>query len=179
MSIAVTGATGHLGRLAIDTLLRAGVAAADVIAIVRDPAKAIALSEVGVAVRIADYNDRASLQNALAGVEKLLLISSSELGSRITQHANVIDAAKRAEVPFLAYTSVLHADTSRISLAAEHRATEEAIAASGIDYTFLRNGWYWENFTANVRGVGLSPTSVATAGSRAAHAPITPPLPSS
>jgi NAD(P)H dehydrogenase (quinone) len=158
MTIAITGAAGHLGRLAIDDLLTTGVAAADLVAIVRDPAKAAALADAGVTVRVADYGDRTSLQTALDGVHELLLISSPQIGSRVAQHVNVIDAAATAGVRRVVYTSVLHADTSQIGLAAEHYATEKVIADSGLEFTILRNGWYWENFTANVRGVGLLPT---------------------
>ena len=107
---------------------------------------------------MADYNDRGSVQAALADVDKMLMISSPQIGSRVPQHRNIIDAATTAGVSYVAYTSVLHADISHIGLAAEHYATENAIASSGLDFTFLRNGWYWENFTANVRGIGLVPT---------------------
>lgn len=158
MSIAITGAAGQLGRLVIDDLLSAGIPGTDLIAIVRDPDKASALTDAGVQVRVADYNDRGSVQAALADVDKMLMISSPQIGSRVPQHRNIIDAATTAGVSYVAYTSVLHADISHIGLAAEHYATENAIASSGLDFTFLRNGWYWENFTANVRGIGLVPT---------------------
>ena len=158
MSIAITGAAGQLGRLVIDDLLSAGIPGTDLIAIVRDPDKASALTDAGVQVRVADYNDRGSVQAALADVDKMLMISSPPIGSRVFQHRNIIDAATTAGVSYVAYTSVLHADISHIGLAAEHYATENAIASSGLDFTFLRNGWYWENFTANVRGIGLVPT---------------------
>ena len=158
MSIAITGAAGQLGRLVIDDLLSAGIPGTDLIAIVRDPDKASALTDAGVQVRVADYNDRGSVEAALADVDKMLMISSPPIGSRVFQHRNIIDAATTAGVSYVAYTSVLHADISHIGLAAEHYATENAIASSGLDFTFLRNGWYWENFTANVRGIGLVPT---------------------
>lgn len=156
MTIAVTGATGHLGRLAIDALVGRGVAANDLVAIVRDPAKAAELSAQGVDVRRADYNDRSALDQALAGVDKLLLISSSEVGQREVQHANIIDAATAAGVEFIAYTSILRADTSPVGLAPEHKATEKKLAASSIDHALLRNGWYWENYLGSV------PTAVET-----------------
>lgn len=152
MTIAVTGATGHLGRLAVDALIDRGVDAADLVAVVRDPAKASDLAARGVRVRQADYADRAALEAALAGVDKLLLISGSEVGSRLPQHTNIIDAAKSDGVGFIAYTSVLHADTSPLSLVPEHKATEELLAASGIDHALLRNGWYWENYTTDLAG---------------------------
>ncbi len=118
-------------------------------AIVRNPAKARALSQQGVVVRRADYSDEAALTAALQGVDKLLLISSSEVGQRAVQHRNVINAAKAAGVKFIAYTSLLHADTSPLGLAAEHIETEQMLADSGIAYALLRNGWYTENYLAS------------------------------
>ncbi|WP_105624342.1 SDR family oxidoreductase [Cronobacter malonaticus] len=147
--IAITGATGQLGQRVIDTLLNT-VAAQEIVAIVRNPAKAAALSARGVQVRAADYNDVAALTAALAGVEKLLLISSSEVGQRAPQHRNVIDAAKTAGVKLIAYTSLLHADRSPLGLAAEHVATEKMLADAGVPYVLLRNGWYTENYLASV-----------------------------
>jgi uncharacterized protein YbjT (DUF2867 family) len=134
MPIAITGATGHLGRLVIDDLLSAGVPGTDLIAIARDPDKALALTNAGVQVRVADYNDRDSIQAALVGVDKMLLISSPQIGSRVPQHRNIIDAATTARVSYVAYTSVLHADISHIGLAAEHYVTENAIASSGLNF---------------------------------------------
>ncbi|WP_426447207.1 SDR family oxidoreductase [Siccibacter colletis] len=147
--IAVTGATGQLGQLVINALLKT-VAASEIVALVRDPAKAQALSDKGVQVRRGDYNDKAALDRALQGVEKLLLISSSEVGQRTSQHRNVIEAAKAAGVQLIAYTSLLHADTSPLGLAAEHVETEKLLADSGLAYTLLRNGWYSENYLASV-----------------------------
>ncbi|EOL9004067.1 SDR family oxidoreductase [Cronobacter turicensis] len=147
--IAITGATGHLGLRVIDTLLNT-VAAQEIVAIVRNPAKAATLSAKGVQVRAADYGDVAALTAALAGVEKLLLISSSEVGQRAPQHRNVIDAAKTAGVKLIAYTSLLHADRSPLGLADEHVATEKMLADAGIPYVLLRNGWYTENYLASV-----------------------------
>ena len=146
--IAITGATGHLGQLVINDLLKT-VPASQLVAIVRNPAKADALQQQGVVVRQADYNDEAALTAALSGVEKLLLISSSEVGQRATQHQNVINAAAAAGVTFIAYTSLLHADKSPLGLRVEHVATEKALAASGIPYALLRNGWYSENYLAS------------------------------
>jgi NAD(P)H dehydrogenase (quinone) len=149
--IVITGATGQLGRLVIANLLKT-TPAGQIVAAVRDPAKAADLVAQGVHVRQADYNDPASLDAAFAGATKVLLISSNDLGNRGAQHRNVIDAAVRASVALLAYTSVLHADHSLLGLAAEHRETEEAIRASGLTYTLLRNGWYVENHTAALKG---------------------------
>ena len=147
--IVVTGATGQLGRLVIQSLL-ASVPAADIVAAVRRPAQAADLAALGVQLRQADYGQPATLDLAFAGASKLLLISSSELGQRVQQHQNVIDAAKRTGVGLVAYTSVLHADRSPLGLAAEHRATEAALAASGLPHVLLRNGWYTENYLASV-----------------------------
>lgn len=147
--IVVTGATGQLGRLVIAELLK-HTAAANIVAAVRNPAKAADLAALGVQLRQADYNDAASWDQALAGAERVLLISSSEIGRRTAQHRAVIDAAKRAGVQLLAYTSLLHADTSVLGLAGEHRATEADIAASGLPFTILRNGWYTENYAAGI-----------------------------
>lgn len=146
--IAITGATGHLGQLTFTELLKT-VPASQLVAIVRNPAKAETLAQQGVIVRQAEYGDRAALTAALEGVEKLLLISSSEVGQRAIQHRNVIDAAKAAGVKFIAYTSLLHAERSPLGLAAEHIETEQYLAASGIPYTLLRNGWYSENYLAS------------------------------
>lgn len=147
--IAITGASGQLGRLVIQSLLER-VPAEQIVALVRDPGKVQDLAAQGVVVRTADYNQPATLTAALKGVDKLLLISSNELGNRAAQHRAVIDAAKAAGVTLLAYTSVLHADTSTLGLAAEHRDTEAALKASGVPHVLLRNGWYSENYLANV-----------------------------
>ncbi|CAK9886320.1 MAG: Quinone oxidoreductase 2 [Candidatus Erwinia impunctatus] len=147
--IAVTGATGQLGRLVIEQLLKTE-AAENVLAIVRSPEKAADLSAKGVQVRYGDYAQPESLKTALHGVEKLLLISSSEVGQREVQHQAVIDAAKLAGVRLLAYTSLLHADRSPLQLAVEHRATEAYLRSSGLPYVLLRNGWYTENYAASI-----------------------------
>lgn len=149
--IAITGATGQLGQQVIEQILTK-VPANQVVALVRNPAKAEALSKLGVVVRQADYTNPASLDAALAGVDKLLLISSSEVGQRLEQHRNVINAAKKAGVKLLAYTSILRADTSAIGLAVEHKATEQLIKDSGLNYVLLRNGWYTENYAASIPG---------------------------
>lgn len=148
--IVITGATGQLGRLVIDQLLAAQVPAADLVAAVRDPAKATDLAARGVQVRQADYNQPATLAAAFAGADRLLLISSSEVGQRLAQHRAVIEASQHAGVGRLVYTSVLRADTSTLGLAAEHRDTEALIRASGLPFTLLRNGWYTENHVASV-----------------------------
>jgi len=148
-TIAVTGATGQLGRLVIADLLKRAPAA-HLVGIVRNAAAAKDLADRGVELRTADYNDPASVTAALAGVDKVLLISSSEVGQRVRQHRNVIDAAKAAGVKLIAYTSILRADTNPMALAVEHRETEALIRSSGIPFVLLRNGWYTENYTGNV-----------------------------
>jgi NAD(P)H dehydrogenase (quinone) len=147
--IAITGASGHLGRLVIEQLLEK-VPAGQIRALARDPAKVTELESQGIQVRRADYNLPETLAPALEGADRLLLISSSELGQRAPQHRNVIEAAKLAKIGLLAYTSILHADTSPLGLAAEHRQTEAMIQQSGIPSVILRNGWYTENHTAGI-----------------------------
>jgi NAD(P)H dehydrogenase (quinone) len=146
--IAITGATGQLGQHVIENLLKT-VPASQIVAIVRNPAKGATLSLQGITVRQADYTDEAAFTTALQGIDKLLLISSSEVGQRTPQHRNVINAAKSARVKFIAYTSLLHADTSPLGLADEHVATEKMLAESGLDFALLRNGWYSENYLAS------------------------------
>lgn len=146
----VTGASGQLGRLVIDTLLETMPGSA-IVAGMRDPAKAegiaTALREKGVEVRVADYSRPETLASAFSGVDRLLLISGSENGQRKAQHRNVIDAAKAAGVGLIAYTSILHADTTPLFLAEEHRDTEAALAEAGVPFVLLRNGWYTEVYT--------------------------------
>ncbi|QBK05012.1 SDR family NAD(P)-dependent oxidoreductase [Hylemonella gracilis] len=146
--IAITGATGQLGRLVVEGLL-ASQPASSIVAIVRDPAKATAWAARGVQVRQGDYTQPAALAQALQGVDKLLLISSSEVGQRTAQHRNVIDAARQAGVKLVAYTSILRADSSPLGLAREHRETEALLRGSGLSHVLLRNGWYTENYTAS------------------------------
>ncbi len=144
--IIVTGASGKLGHHVVRGLVKK-VNASQVVGTVRDPEKAQELKSLGVTVRRADYSRPETLAAAFAGAEKLLLISSNELEHRMPQHHAVINAAKKARVQLLAYTSILRADTSTIGLAADHKATESAIRAAGLPYVFLRNGWYFENYT--------------------------------
>jgi NAD(P)H dehydrogenase (quinone) len=141
MTILITGATGHLGTLVIDSLLAKGVPAEQIRAGARSPEKITKVPAVHL-----DYTDPASIAAAFEGVDSVLLISGSEVGQRFAQHSNVIDAAKAAGVKHLVYTSAPAARTSALILAPEHKATEEAIEASGIPATILRNGWYTENY---------------------------------
>ena len=147
--ILVTGANGQLGRLVIDSLL-GSVPASQIIASVRRAEAGGELTARGVEVRQADYDDPYTLDAAFAGVDKLLLVSSSEIGKRLAQHRNVIEAAARAKVKLIVYTSVLHADSSPLGLAAEHLATESLLRESEVPFAILRNGWYTENYTGSV-----------------------------
>ena len=132
-----------------------------IVALVRSPANARGL---GVAVREADYAKPATLKSALAGVDVLLFISSSEIRERAAQHHNVIEAAKATEVKRVVYTSLLHADVSPMSLGVEHRATEAELKAAGIPHTILRNGWYTENHTASIGGALAGGAVIGSAG---------------
>jgi NAD(P)H dehydrogenase (quinone) len=161
--IEITGATGHLGQLTLTELLKT-VPASQLVAIVRNPAKAETLAQQGVIVRQAEYGDQAALTAALEGVDKLLLISSSEVGQRAIQHRNVIDAAKAAGVKFIAYTSLLHDDRSPLGLHVEHVDTEQYLAASGIPYALLRNGWYSENYLASAPAALAHGVFIGSAG---------------
>ena len=149
--IAVTGATGQLGRLVVEALLGRGVPAGRIVAAVRDPEKAAGLGARGVQVRRGDYAQPETLVAALEGVGRLLLISGNEVGRRVSQHGNVVRAAKQAGVELLAYTSILRADASGLLLAGEHKETETLIRDSGLTYTLLRNGWYFENYGGTVK----------------------------
>lgn len=160
MKIAITGATGQLGRIVVDKL-KQKVPADDIIALVRSTTKA---ADLGVAAREADYEKPETLDAALKGIDTLLLISGSDVGKRAVQHSNVIAAAKKAGIKWIVYTSLLHADTSTISLAPEHLATEAALRESGIPHTILRNGWYTENHTGYIAGALAGGAFVGSAG---------------
>ncbi len=143
----ITGAAGQLGLLTVNALL-ARVPASEIAVTIRKPQDAGHFTTLGITARIADYDDSASLEQAFTGIERLLLISSNALGQRVAQHRNVVEAAKQAGVRRLIYTSVLHADHSKLGLAEEHRQTEALIAKSGLAFVLLRNGWYTENYAA-------------------------------
>ncbi len=145
----VTGASGQLGRLVIDGLLKT-VPASEIGVLVRSEKAAAEFAAKGLHVHNGDYSRPDSLKAAFAGVDRALLISSSEIGQRTAQHRNAIEAAKLAGVKLLAYTSLLHADTSPLGLAEEHRQTEAALKASGVPHALLRNGWYSENYAASI-----------------------------
>jgi NAD(P)H dehydrogenase (quinone) len=150
MTIAVTGASGHLGRLVVEDLLARGVPAAGVVAGTRHPEALADLAARGVQVRRVDFDDVASLDAALVGAEKVLVVSGTDFGRRPAQHAAAASAAQRAGARLVVYTSAPHAGTTTMLLAADHRATEEAIRALGVPFTFLRNYWYFENYTAQL-----------------------------
>lgn len=162
--IVVTGASGHLGRLAVEALLRRGVPAGGIAALARDPAKAADLAAKGVLVRAADYDKPETLDAALKGGEKVLLVSSSEVGKRAAQHLAVIRAVERAGVKLIAYTSLLHADTSPLALAVEHLETERALTASTVPHVVLRNAWYLENHVGTVAGAVAHGAVLGAAG---------------
>jgi NAD(P)H dehydrogenase (quinone) len=147
MSLVVTGASGHLGRLTVQALLDRGVAPDRIVAAARTPELLDDLAGRGVDVRRADYDDPQSLKEAFAGVDRVLLISSSTVGGRIDQHRNVVEAAREAAVELIAYTSIPRADSTTMLLAADHAATEQLIVESGLPHVFLRNSWYVENYT--------------------------------
>lgn len=147
MSLVVTGATGHLGRLVVEALLNRGVPAERVVATGRDTTKVADLAERGVTVRAVDFEDPVSLRAAFDGAERVLLVSSSEVGRRTEQHRNAIEAAQGADVELLAYTSIANADRSGMRLAAEHQDTEKILRDARVPVTVLRNGWYLENYT--------------------------------
>ena len=161
MTIGIAGASGLLGRLVVEKL-KAKVPPADIFALVRTPAR---VADLGVSVREADYTNPETLDRALAGIDTVLLISSSELGQRrAAQHHNVIEAAKRTGIQRIVYTSLLHADTSPLTLADGHRGTEAELRESGIPFTLLRNGWYTENYTASVPGALAGGAFLGSAG---------------
>jgi NAD(P)H dehydrogenase (quinone) len=147
--IAVTGASGHLGRLVIESLAKK-VSPSEIVAAARNPEKVADLASKGIAVRLADYSRPETLGPAFACVEKLLLISGSEVGRRVEQHKSVVAAAKQAGVKLILYTSLLHADRSPLLLGEEHRQSEAAVGAAGIPFVLLRHSWYNENYTGAI-----------------------------
>ncbi|MFC6289800.1 SDR family oxidoreductase [Levilactobacillus angrenensis] len=165
MKYAISAATGRFGQLAISYLLKV-VDANDIVAIVRNEAKGHTVLPDGITIRQADYTDEAALTQALAGIDRLLFISSVPGGevSRQQQHANVIKAAQTAGVDFVAYTSFAHADTAHSPLSVDHVATEKALRASGLRHSFLRNAWYLENETSYLQAGANGQNAVYAAG---------------
>lgn len=160
MKIAITGATGQLGKVVVEKL-KEKTATENLAALVRNPEKA---TELGVETRVFDYSKPETLVASLKGIDTLLLISGNEIGQRETQHKNVIDAAKEVGVRHIVYTSLLHASTSEMALAPEHLATENALISSGITYTILRNGWYTENYAGSIPGAIQAGAFIGSAG---------------
>lgn len=161
MKTGITGATGQLGCLVVEKLKERGVSSDSLVTLVRTPAKA---ADLQIEARVFDYAKPEILVESLKGIDHLLLISGSEIGQRFAQHANVIEAAKKANVKWIVYTSLLHADTSSLNLAEEHLATEKALKTSGIAYTILRNGWYTENYTGSVAGAVAGGAFIGSSG---------------
>ncbi|WP_314645947.1 SDR family oxidoreductase [uncultured Microbacterium sp.] len=164
MTILVTGATGHLGRLVIDSLLARGATPDDIVAGVRDLDRASDLTDRGVRAVVVDYDRPDTITDALHGVDSVLLISGSEVGRRVDQHRAVIDAAAAAGVTKLVYTSAPKATTSDLVLAPEHKATEELISASGVPAVILRNNWYTENYAGTIEQARATGTFAASVG---------------
>jgi NAD(P)H dehydrogenase (quinone) len=150
MPLLITGATGQLGRLVVEQLLAAGVPAGDIIATGRATDKIKDLADQGVQVRAVDFADPAAVRAAVAGADRVLLVSAMEPGGRVAQHRNVIEAAREAGTGLVAYTSIVNADSTTIRLAADHQATEQLLRASGVPFVLLRNSWYQENYTARL-----------------------------
>jgi NAD(P)H dehydrogenase (quinone) len=165
VTIAVTGATGNLGRLVVEHLIRRDVAAGEIIAVGRSAEKLEPLGDLGVRTAIAAYEEPEGLARAFAGVDALVMISGSEVGKRVPQHANVLRAAEEAGVAHIVYTSAPHVDTSRMLIAPEHKATEEMLAASAIEATVLRNNWYNENYEQSFTQAAATGAYVASTGS--------------
>lgn len=164
MNILVTGATGKLGTKVVNSLLKT-IPASQIAVSVRNPEKAGALKDRGVEVRQGDFENPESLVSAFSGIDRLLIISTDgDNETRIRQHANAVAAAKKAQVKFIAYTSVGNADNNPLHLAEVHRATEAAIIKTGIPYSFLRNNWYLENETGSIQGVLAGAPWVTAAG---------------
>jgi NAD(P)H dehydrogenase (quinone) len=164
MTIVVTGATGQLGHLIVEALLRDGVSPSDIVAGGRELGKLDDVAAQGVRVARIDYDDPASMDDALAGADTLMLVSASEPGKRVAQHKVAIEAAVKAGVSRIVYTSAPRATTSPLILAPEHKETEELIAASGIPATILRNGWYTENYVGAAHQAAGSGTLVSSVG---------------
>lgn len=171
MKILVTGATGKLGSLVVEELLKL-VPAESVAVSVRDAKKADHLAARGIDVRTADFNDYGSLLTAFSGIDRLLMISTDDLANRVSQQAAVVQAAKEAGVGFIAYTSAPKAPTSKLGLADSHSKTEKAIQESGIPYVILRNNWYLENEMGTFQAVlNGGPWVIASGTGKAGWAP--------
>ncbi len=173
-TLLVTGATGKLGRLVLDELLASGkVSPANIIATSRDTEKLADYAAKGVQTRTASFDDAASLDAAFAGADRILIISTDALdepGKRLRQHLAAVAAAQKAGAKHILYTSMPSPETSVIPFAPDHLGTENAIKATGIAYTILRNGWYMENlFLALPHAVAEGKWYSASGEGRIAH----------
>ncbi len=164
MTIVVTGATGKLGRLVVENLIARGVEPSAIRAVGRNAQKVAGLAELGVETEVIDLEDPTTLGTAFARADALLLVSGSEVGKRLPQHTNAIEAAVAAGVGRIVYTSAPHADTTELAVAPEHKATEELLRASGLPVTFLRNNWYTENYVGPLEQARHTGTVVASVG---------------
>lgn len=164
MSVVVTGATGHLGRLVVEGLLEAGVAPGEIVAGGRRTERLADLAERGVRVAVVDYDRPETLPEAFSGADTLVLVSGSEVGRRVPQHTAAIEAARAAGVRRVVYTSAPHADTTTLVLAPEHKATEELLAASGLVVTVLRDNWYTENYVPTLQQAAATGEIVSSTG---------------
>jgi NAD(P)H dehydrogenase (quinone) len=164
MPLLITGATGHLGRLVVEQLLAAGVPAGDITATGRATDKIKDLADRGVQVHAVDFGDPAAVRAAVAGADRVLLVSAMEPGGRVALHRNVIDAARDAGTGLVAYTSIVNAATTTIRLAADHQATEQLLRDSGVPYVLLRNSWYHENYTDRLPAFVAQGTIPGSAG---------------
>lgn len=170
MSIIVSGATGHLGRLVVEALLRRGVPASDLVAVGRNTDRIKDFADRGIAVRRADFQDPDSLAAAFTGGARLLLVSATTVGERIGNHRRAIDAARAAGIRLIAYTSAVNVGTATMRLAVEHRQTEEYLRVSGVDHVVLRNGWYLENYLDLLPMIRQNGTVLGSAGHGAVSA---------
>jgi NAD(P)H dehydrogenase (quinone) len=164
MTIVVTGATGQLGRLVVEALIERGVAPENIRAAGRTEEKLAGLAALGVQTAVIDFEKPETLVPAFLRADALLLVSGSEVGRRLPQHANAIDAAVKAGVGRIVYTSASHADDTELVLAPEHAATEQLLAESGLPVTVLRNNWYTENYAGQIDTAAASGAIVASTG---------------
>lgn len=152
--ILITGATGKLGGIVIETLLQNNIPPHEIAALVRDKNKAAGLKEKGIEIRIGDYDDRPSLDEAMKGIDKALLVSGLDMSKIMTQHKNVIDAAKQADVKCLGYTSNCLRDRNTLAnyIMKTHFETEDYLIASGVNYLIFRNVLYMESMAGYMLG---------------------------
>jgi NAD(P)H dehydrogenase (quinone) len=164
MSIVITAASGHLGRLTVQHLLRRGVPAGDIVAGARSLAAVKDLADAGVRTVRLDYDDPSTVEAAVRSGDTFVLISGNDLANRDRQHADVMAAAGRAGAAHLVYTSGLRASESPSPIAASHAVTEDAVRASGLPFTLLRNGWYTENYERSIPAVSASGVLLSSVG---------------